>query len=189
MELSWITKTKIGFVLAIGGLLLGLIAWPLVAPTDPLAPITLAGVQILGWLILPCLAFLAGFLGYFAGWPYGREVGILAVPAGLGILSMRGGIMRILMQSNATVAGRQAVYANLRWEPIAWLALVALGYAGVCFGARCRKSTPTAIPEIHHETKHRAYPHGLLAVMLSTIVALILIGAFVQNTGAGILPF
>lgn len=182
MELSWVTKIKILFVFVIGAGLLGFQAWPLLAPANPMSPVSLAALTGAGFPVLAVLSFVAGFLAYFAAWPLGREIAILAVPAGLGFIGIRSGSMQAWMQATPDIEGRQAIYSALRWEPFFWLVLVGLGYLGVVVAARLRPSKPNTIPEIHHETRHKTYAQGVLGIALSMFVALILIGAFARNT-------
>ena len=80
------------------------------------------------------LAVAAGMIGYFVSWPYSREVGILAVPAGLGIWAVRCGNMTSLLLENPTVSQRQQLFAALKWEPFFWLLIVAMGFLGVVIG-------------------------------------------------------
>jgi len=182
VELSWLTKIKIVLVFGIGIGLLGILAWPLVAPVHPLSPVSLATLSGLGFPALAALAFVAGFLAYFAAWPLGREIAILAVPAGLGFIGIRGGSMLAFMQATPTTSGRQAIYSALRWEPLYWLLLVGVGYLGMCAAARLRLSKPKTIPPMHHETRHNTYLQGILGMALSVVVALILLAAFARNT-------
>jgi len=70
-------------------------------------------------------------MGYFLSWPYGREIGILAVPAGLSLWAVKTGSIASLIQMNPTVNQRQAIFAAFKWEGLFWLALVAVGFVGV----------------------------------------------------------
>src|SRR4030042_124496 len=97
MELSWPMKLRIAAAAAIGALLIGILAWPMAEP--------FSGVEAMGSrdaAVLVVLAFVAGFIGYFVSWPFGREIGILAVPCGLAIWAVRSGSMTGLMQLNPT---------------------------------------------------------------------------------------
>ena len=103
MELTWANKGRIAAVAALGVTVIGFLAWPLAAPEDPLAPVRSASLSFLGTLTLLTLAFAVGFAGYFASWPHGREIGILAVPFGLTAWLIRSGSMQTLRQAYTTV--------------------------------------------------------------------------------------
>jgi len=85
VELSWIMKLRIAAAFATGAILIGILAWPVAAPPEPLGVVSLVAgaISLDGAITLAGLAFLAGLIAYFLSWPYGREIGILAVPAGL----------------------------------------------------------------------------------------------------------
>ena len=110
MELTWIMKFRIVIAMAIGAFLIGIIAFPLIAPEDPIMPIVLFGgnVSLLAVLVCIPLAFVAAFVSYYLCAPFGKEIAILAAPAGLAILSLRGGTMTALIQMNSTL--------KLAWE-------------------------------------------------------------------------
>jgi len=85
MEFTWPLRARVGAAFAVGIILIGLLGWPLGAPADPHGAVCFESI---GWsdaAILVLLALASGFIGYFVSWPYGREIGILAVPAGLGV--------------------------------------------------------------------------------------------------------
>ncbi|MHC4508814.1 MAG: hypothetical protein ACYTAO_07640 [Planctomycetota bacterium] len=124
MELSWAMKLRIAAAAAVGVLLIGLIAWPLSEPSQ-----TSGAINHSGAATLVALALLAGSIGYFVSWPYGREVGILA-PFGLAVWAVRSGSMATLIQLNPTDAQRHAVLQSLKWQPVLWLVVVAAGFAG-----------------------------------------------------------
>ena len=132
MELSWLMKIRIAAACAAGVLLIGIAAWPMVAPADPFGVVTVPGGA--GALILMGVGFLAGLAGYFLAWPFGREIGILAVPAGLGIWAVRSGSIGKWMQMIPAIDVREQFFASARWEPIFWLAVVGAGFVGVLVG-------------------------------------------------------
>ena len=43
MELTWINKLRIAAVAALGVMVIGILAWPLAAPGDPLMPVRASG--------------------------------------------------------------------------------------------------------------------------------------------------
>ena len=133
MELSWPMKLRITAAMAIGVVFIGFLAWPLVAPSDGVHIVTLfaGNLSIFGAISLVVLAFLVGIAAYFVAWPHGREIGILAVPTGLGIWAVRTDSVASLLRSNPSVAHYSKVLGVLKWEPLFWLAVIAAGFLGV----------------------------------------------------------
>jgi hypothetical protein len=72
MELSWAMKLRIAAAAGIGTVLIGILAWPLTAPSE-----TTGAVSQTGAFILLVLALLAGVMAYFVSRPYDREIAIL----------------------------------------------------------------------------------------------------------------
>ena len=120
MELSWPTKLKITATAVVGIVLIGILAWPLAEPADPLGAVLAGSISLVGVITLAVLALLAGFVGYFISWPYGRQIGILAVPAGLAVWALRTGNVANLIQQNPTLTQRQGLFETFKWEPIFW---------------------------------------------------------------------
>jgi len=165
MELSWLMKLRIAAVVATGVVLIGILAWPLAAPSDPLGPVRLNNISLGDAATLVLLAFIIGLIAYFVSWPYGREIGILAVPSGLAIWAVRSGNMAQLIQLNPTIAQRQTLFAALKWEPFFWLLIVAAGFAGVLLGQKIRpKSEPIKLQD---ESNHKTNKY------LNVIIALV----------------
>lgn len=169
MELSWLIKLRIAFVAAFGAVLIGFWAWPLAAPSDPLGPMRFSDISAGAATTLVLLAFSVGFVAYFLSWPYGREIGILAAPAGLAVWAVRAGSMAQLMQLNPTLAQRQALFAALKWEPVYWLLVVAAGFVGTLLGQKTRPA-PKATA-----TGQRANPKSdrYLSTVISVLVAMV----------------
>ena len=140
MELSWTMKLRIAASAAVGVILVGICAWPWENPPDPFGSVLIRSLNISGAVTLLVMAFLAGLIAYFAAWPHGREIGILAVPFGLAVWAIRAGSAGALMQLNPTLAQRQSLLATLRWEPLFWLLVIAAGFAGVVLGQKIRES-------------------------------------------------
>jgi len=182
MELSWITKTKVALVMGLGGLVFGVWLWPWAAPSNPMDIVRLANLDMQASATLVPVALLLGFAGYFLAWPYGREIGVLAVPAGLGIWGLRSGAVATLMQASSSAAQRQDVFSSLRWGPFYWLALVAIGWLGTLLAYRMR-----ACPPIKHVETHPRKPSSLamnmaLALPISIVVSQIILVAFAQDS-------
>ncbi len=134
MELTIVMRLRIAAAIGLGVVLIGILCWPLVAPEDPQGALSLVdgSMSVAGAMVLVLVAFVTGIVGYFVSWPYGREIGILAVPGGLALWGLRGGSVADLLATHADITGRMGVYYALRWESAFWLALVAMGFAGVC---------------------------------------------------------
>ncbi len=133
MELSVLTKLRITAVIALGVVVIGILAWPMVWPGDVFRAVTIfgGGISFGEALILMILALVVGFAAYFLSWPYGWEIGILAVPAGLCTWAVRSGDMAGLLRMNPLAKQRLIVYSTLRWEGFFWLGIIAVGFAGV----------------------------------------------------------
>ncbi len=141
MELSWPINLRIAAVVITGVVLIGILAWPVAAPYDPLGAVRFNSLSHSGAIILVLLAFCTGFIAYFVSWPHGREIGVLAVPSGLAIWAGRSGSMAELMQLSSNVPQRQALFASLKWESFFWLIIIAAGFAGVLLGQKIRSKS------------------------------------------------
>jgi hypothetical protein len=175
MELSWLTRIKITAVLAVGVVIWGIVLWNYVAPGDPMGAVTLIGgrVSMFHLGIITLTAFGAGFFAYFVGWPYGREIGILAVPAGLAAWAARSSNMGELMQTHATVAERYSMYKTMEWDGFVWLAIAAAGYAGTVLASAAVPSSGV-LPEFK-PPKLKPQLDVRLAVVLAVAIA---VGAY-----------
>jgi len=166
MELSWPMKVRIGAAAAIGVLLIGILAWPY---AEPFSAVEAMGST--GAVVLVVLAFIAGFIGYFVSWPYGREIGILAVPSGLAIWAVRSGSMAGLIRINPTAAQRQQLAASLRLEPFFWLLVVAAGFAGVLLAQKICSSKKVERTQEKSKSGPGKYLNAILALVCSGFVA------------------
>ncbi|MHC4216625.1 MAG: hypothetical protein ACYSWP_25035 [Planctomycetota bacterium] len=134
-----------------------------------------------GAVVLVVLAFVAGFIGYFVSWPFGREIGILAAPFGLAIWAVRSGSMAGLMQLNPTAAQRQALAASLRLEPFFWLAVVSAGFAGVLLARKIRSSKNLRQSQEKSKSGPVKYLNAILALVCSGFIAQFCIRIFAQD--------
>jgi len=176
MELSWPMKLRIAAAAAVGVVLVGILARPF---AEPFSRVGAMGYK--GSVVLVILAFLSGLIAYFASWPYGREIGILAAPSGLAIWAVRSGSMAGLIQLNPTVAQRQTLAASLQWEPVFWLVVVAAGFAGVMLG--CKIQPTKNLKEIREKSNPGPgrYLNAIIALACSTLLAQIFIRIFAQD--------
>jgi hypothetical protein len=177
-ELHWAVKVKVTVTLLVGIILIGFLA-PLGTPVEPFGVISVPAFG--GAVALAGLAVLAGFIGYFLSWPNGREIGILAVPAGLAIWAVRGGNMADLMRLAPNLAQRQVLFAALKWEPIFWLAIVAAGFGGVLVGQKIIAKPEPNESQKKSASKANTYLNALIAVAGSGLIALFCIGIFTQD--------
>jgi len=165
MELSWPMKLRIAAAATVGVLLIGVLAWPMAEP--------FGRVRAMGFsnaVILVVLAFVAGLIGYFVSWPFGREIGILAVPSGLTIWAVRSGSMAGLIQLNPTVDQRMALVTTLKWEPFFWLAIVAAGFAGVLLAMKLSPNKHMANQEESKSGPYK-YLNVIIALVCSVVIA------------------
>ncbi len=186
MELSWINKVRIGAVAALGIVLIGVLAWPLAAPEDPLAPVRSMQFSGSGTLVLLALALATGFIGYFLAWPHGREIGILGVPFGLLVWILRSGSMQTLTQANTTAAGRQALMESLRFESVYWLLIVAAGFLGVLLAQRIRSGSgvPVTIDSIKSFLRPNIAIMAAASLVVTTVLTHFFLGVFAQDLAA-----
>ncbi len=183
LELTWSIRLRIAAAAAVGIVVLGVYAWPMVAPPDPLGVVSLINGTISSYDVLKLLglSFGVGLVAYFLSWPYGNRIGILAVPAGLAIWAVRSGNMGTLMQINTSAVRRQQIYSSFCWEPLLWLALVAAGYIGVFLASQIVHPAKAA-----EEGKPQKRGFGILlniiiAVIGSAVVAQFFIGMFARD--------
>jgi len=181
MELSWLMRLRIAAVVAIGAALIGILAWPLAAPSDPLGPVRISNISLVGAAALVLLAFWVGLIAYFVSWPYGREIGILAVPSGLAIWAVCSGSMAQLIQLNPTLSQRQALFAALKWEPFFWLLIVAAGFAGVLLGQKIRSKSEPAKTSTRANPKPNKYLNAIIALVGSGLIAQLCIKILAQD--------
>lgn len=186
MELSWLTKLRIAACLGLGAVVIGFLAWPLVAPDDPYGAVLAANLTLGGLLIVAVLALLTGLLGYFLAWPYGREIGILAVPAGLAVWAARSGSVAQIIQQNPALPFRQQLFSTFRFEPLFWLAIAAVGFAGVLLGHFTARPKPTQTGEkADSKAQQRQYFNAAIAVIASVLIGQIGIRVFVRDMALG----
>jgi len=159
-----------------GTLLIGILAWPL---AEPFSAVEAMGPG--GAVVLVVLAFVAGFIGYFISWPYGREIGILAAPSGLAIWAVRSGSMAGLIQLNPTAAERQELAGTLRLEPFFWLLVVAAGFAGVLLARKICSSKKLEQTKEKSKSGQGKYLNAILALICSGFIAQFCIRIFAQD--------
>ena len=73
MELTFGMKLRITLSFAVGIVLIGILAWPLVGPLEPYDVVSFVNGQISAndVILLLAVAFGTGLLAYVLCWPYG----------------------------------------------------------------------------------------------------------------------
>ena len=171
MELSWTMKLRIAAAAVVGVVLVGIVAWPWEIPPEPFGSILVRALTTSGIVTLFVMAFLAGLIGYFAAWPYGREIGILAVPFGLSVWAIRAGSTGALMQLNPALTQREAIFATLRWEPVFWLLVVLIGFGGVQLGLKIQPSRKSENIQEKATHEYGKFFNGFIALIFSVLIA------------------
>lgn len=174
-------KLRIAAAAATGVVLIGILAWPMAVPSEPLGAVRASNLGAGGAITLLMLAFLAGFIAYFVSWPYGREIGILAAPFGLAVWAVRCGSMTTLMQLYPTAGQRQAILTTLKWDSIFWLAVVAAGFAGVILGQKILSSPRPDETQEKSNSKPTKYLNAIIALVGSALIAQFCIRIFAQD--------
>ena len=181
MELSWRTRLRVVLVMGLGMVVIGLWAWHWVAPNDPMGLVRASNMSLTNQLLLLVVAGLLGFVCYYLAWPYGYEVGVLAVPAGLAVWASRSGSVVSLLQAFPTAEHREAVFIGLRWDAFYWLLVVFAGLGGVYLARKLRPSPTLPIKEAYATPKLVA-PYGPVAAILASLfVAQFLLNGFAQD--------
>ena len=181
MELSLRMKLRIAAAMAVGVVVIGILAWPLAKPAEPFGAVSLAGLGPAVAAGLVALAFLVGLIAYFASWPHGREIGILAVPSGLAIWALRTGNMASQVQMSPTLDQRLALLTAIRWEPLFWLAMAFAGFAGVLCAQRIHQAPAAEKPQAKPKAVLNSYLNAAVALLASVLIATISLGKLAQD--------
>jgi len=174
-------KLRIAAAAAVGMVVIGLGAWPIAQPAEPFEAVCLSNLGLGGAAILLALAFAVGLIGYFVSWPHGREIGILAVPAGLSIWAVRTGNMASQIQMAPAIGQRQALLEQLKWEPIFWVAVVAAGFLGVLCGQKIRCGAKYARTEHKPKSNPALYLNAAVALVASVLIAVLALNKLAQD--------
>lgn len=185
MELSIFTRAKITIVLLVGVLLVGLVGHNLIKPSQTDTVVVFYGGQIgiAPLIILIILGFVSGFISTFIARPYGKEIGVLAAPAGLGFITLISGNITDLIRHNS-LENQAGIYSALKWEPILWCLIPLSGILGAIVGnITMPPKSPLPVPvQIKPVIE---FKKGYLSLIVSTILAAIIahfaIGLFVRD--------
>jgi len=182
-------RARILAALAAGFVVVGIAGWPVAAPAIPGGAVTLqAGhIGIGDGMIFLVLALAAGAIAYFAAWPYGRDIAVLAAPAGLALWATRTGSMAALLRLNMgltadqTFLMRRQALAAMQWESLFWIAIVAAGYAGVRLAARfVPASKPVKDEEIGNVNTRNAV-NNVAAFVAAVVIGQFAMAVFAQD--------
>ncbi len=190
MELSLFTKLKISATLAVGVILIGVAAWPLVSTQTEYEPIALMNptVSFADVFLITLLAVVAGFLSGLISKPYNVQIGALAGPAGLAALALRSGNMTELLRSHATVKLQVIVYNQLQWAGIFWLLVIFGGILGAIISnifwpgkADETKLTEKQVLLPKTDKKSTTYLNIAVSMVASLIIAHLVIRLFARD--------
>lgn len=177
-------KLRIAAAVAIGAVIIGFFAWPVAQPQDPFGVVSFIAGNMSrdSALKLAILAVLASLLAFFVSWPYGRHIAVLAVPSGLAVWALRSGDMAELMRQNPTASERLRLFAQIKWEPFSWLAIVGFGFlaAYICTKLLSQNSASDTEPK-NATVKSNYYINFAIALGISVLLAKILLLVFAQD--------
>ncbi len=186
MELNWPLRLRIAAVAAAGIVLLGILGWRFAGQAEPYEVMSLKNISLAGVAVIGAMAVLTGFAGFFIAWPYGKEIGVIAVPFGLTVWAIRSGSVANYIQLHGSVEQRLAFFSYLRWEGFFWLAIVLLGILGVQIGCSVSGKDGEDKKEVkkksRKETKQEAvYLNAALGVLVCILISAVLIAILAQD--------
>ena len=177
MELSWISRIKITIVVALGVLVYAVAFWNWFEPADPYGAVVFSfGFSKLA--VLMAVGFGLGLVSYFIGWPFGRQIGVLAVPAGICAIGIRSGSVFNMVLHTSGEAGRVAIYRTLWWDGAIWVLLAAAGYLGVLAGEKIKRSEVVALDG---GPKKDSVINAIIAFVISVVIGGLLVSMFVRD--------
>ncbi|MFA5422964.1 MAG: hypothetical protein WC374_03830 [Phycisphaerae bacterium] len=176
---SWPIKIRILIVFLLGMVVLGVFAWPLVAPAEPFGIVSMPGFT--PSLIIIVLAIAVGFAGYFVTWPYGTYMGVIAVPAGTVVWAVRSGQISNQFIS-ADVNQRMEIFHSLQGESFFWLLVVAAGLVGVLIARLILKPHKHIEVDDAGEKPRLSTPvNAAVALFASVVISFVIIILLAQN--------
>jgi hypothetical protein len=184
-NVHWLMRLRILGAMGVGAFLIGFLLWPKIAPIDPFGAVTLYEGAFSSSDILLCLltSFLAGIGGYLVAYPYGKTVGLLAVPTGLAIWTFQSGTVRSLLLTHSAFEQRLAVYRFFRVETLFWLAMLLCGAAGIWLLSRLlpAQQKNSGGENTQHSPKQPRILSIFIAVLVSIVTVQLTIGLFAQD--------
>ena len=182
MELSWPMKLRIAAAAGLGVVVIGILCAPLAGGGLQDSGIFLTRMGVGGGAVLGLVAFFVGAVSYFICWPYGRQMAVLAVPSGLSVWAVKCGTTADVVQANPLLSQRLWFFGMLKYESLFWLAIVALGFAGVLVTELlCSKTARPSKAAGTSESKLNGYLRMAVAVVVSIAVVWFTLGALCQD--------
>lgn len=182
MELNWPMRFRIAAVAAVGIVLLGILGWRFAGQAEPFEVVSLKNISVAGVLIIAAMAVLTGFVSFFAAWPYGKDMGVIAVPLGLTVWAIRSGSVANHIQLHRSVEQRLAFFSYLRWEGFFWLAIVLLGFLGTQIAHNIRSKNKEGKKENKKETKQEGmHLNAAMGVLVCVLISAVLIAILAQD--------
>jgi len=191
MDLTWPIRIRIALAAAIGVVLIGLLCWPMVAQNGSTAG--LAAVAKLSFserIYISLLAIFCGFAGALVSMPYAKQIGVLAVPAGLLWFSIKTIPLSRVIQQNPAANARIETYNGIAFESFIWLALILLGCLGAIAAAELKpkKQTPDKDSDTDTDTSKGFLKittptliNGILATAVSAVIGAFFVMVFAQD--------
>ncbi len=176
-------RLRIAVAIAIGAVIIGYFAWPIAQPQDPCGVVSfIAGNMARDSVLkLAALAVFCSLLAFFVSWPYGRYLAVLAVPSGLAVWAMRSGNMAELMRQNPAAAERIGLFSQIKWEPLSWLAIVAIGFLVAHIGQKFLSQNLNSDAESKSYSSKSYYITFAIALGVSVLLAKVLLLVFAQD--------
>lgn len=178
--MTWLMRLRIAAVSAVGILVIGILLWPVATTSEPVEIVSFWHLGVVGAIALLAAAFGAGFVGYFLSWPYGRWIGVIAVPMGLGVWGVRSGSMASFFQMRPDIGQRVEILSSLKWEGFLWLAVAGVGVLGVLavrkmLAAKSEKPVETGVAEVNSAV------NLALGVVAATVIGWVGVGLLAQD--------
>jgi hypothetical protein len=178
--LSWSLKIRVCAVALLGMVVLGLWAWPVVAPAEPFGVVSMP--DLTGAVVIMVLALATGFVGYFITWPHGSYMGVITVPAGMAVWAVRSGLIADALVGTTNAAQRADFFQSLLPEPFFWLLVTAVGFAGVLLGRFVlAPAVPAQILTIKPKLRLKNPANAVVAVVISAVIAFVVVTLLAQN--------
>lgn len=178
-SITWSVRLRILAGILTGVVLMGILAWPVVKPSDSTGVVTIPGFPKM--LLVLSIAFGVGLLSYFVTWPQGRQIGIIAVPFGLSVWAVKTANIADVFRTFETAQQRLSFYKSLLVEPVFWLVIIAAGFAGVYLAHSFSNKKTGQEKDIKSQSKSFNLLHLLVGIFGSVIIAFLLVTILAQD--------
>ena len=180
--LSWLLKLRILAVVLLGMVVIGILAWPIVAPDEPGGIISMPGSA--GAVLLMVSALGVGFVAYFITWPSGTQIGVIAVPAGLAVWAVRSANVAHAMTNMGSAEQRVEFFSSLMPEPFFWLLIVACGFGGTLLARRVLAPSAGEDADVPRMKPVSKNPMNIAAAILaSAVIAFFVVSLLARDIG------